>query len=65
MLCAYLSYSILLINSKRGSVAFLKIYTKQYQWVGEVNPKAKALRHFKVGAVEKIDDLVSVLSLSQ
>ena len=32
--------------------------TKKYFSVGEVKPKAKALRHFKVEAVQIFDDQV-------
>ena len=39
--------------------------TKKCQLVGEIKPKAKALRHFKIEAVQKFDDSVLVLSLSQ
>ena len=36
--------------------------TKQYKLVGEMKPKANALQHFKVEAVQKLDG--SVLDLS-
>ena len=39
--------------------------TKKNEYVGEVKPKAKALRHFKVEAVQKFDDQVIELSRSQ
>ena len=38
--------------------------TKKDKWVGTVKPKAKALGHFKIEAVFKLDDWVSALSLS-
>ena len=39
--------------------------TKKYNQVGEVKPKAKALRHFKVEAVEKLmTNFQSCLNLS-
>ena len=39
--------------------------TKNYEYVGEVKPKIKALRHFKVEAVQKFDDQVIELSRPQ
>ena len=39
--------------------------TNKYQWVEKVKPKAKALRHFKVEAVQKFNDQASELSRSQ
>ena len=52
--------SILLVTSFN-----IKLETKLYKWVSEINPKAKAMRHFNVEVVLNFDDKVSELFMSQ
>lgn len=45
---------------EKRALSIFKMYmsrpTKKYKWLGEIKPKGKTLRHFKVVAVETFDE---------